>query len=107
MRKLNRKEFKSLVAGYYGIAYNELTRTSRLAHIVHARHVAIFLWREYTGRSWNAIAADFGYLDHTSAIHGYRKIKRMVQNAHESKLRYDIKVLTDEIKKGEVQCACA
>lgn len=44
-----------------------------------ARHLAMYLAREHTGLSYKDIGVHFGDRDHTTVLHGYRKILKEVE----------------------------
>lgn len=66
------------VAEHYKVSEQEIMGTSRKANIAHARHVAVFITREILADSWKHIGALFGNKDHTTMMHGYRKIREMM-----------------------------
>ena len=69
-----------LVAEYFEVAVAALKGPRRQIHIVIARHIAIYLCRELTPLSFPLIAEQFGYRDHTTAMHAYAKIKTCMLN---------------------------
>ncbi|MBS1724964.1 MAG: chromosomal replication initiator protein DnaA [Armatimonadetes bacterium] len=71
------------VGKHYQIPVIEIRGISRKAPIAHARHVAVFITREITGDSWKHIGALFGNRDHTSMMHGYRKIRELMNRDKE------------------------
>ncbi len=85
----------SCVSQHLGIPSDQIRGTSRKAPIAHARHVAIYVTRETTGDSWKHIGAQFGNRDHTSMMHGYKKIRELMTrdrdlNASVRKLMRDL-----------------
>ncbi|MCW5940499.1 MAG: chromosomal replication initiator protein DnaA [Fimbriimonadaceae bacterium] len=66
------------VSKHYKIPTHEIKGTSRKAPVAHARHVAVYVTRTITGDSWKHIGALFGNRDHTSMMHGYKKIRGMM-----------------------------
>ncbi|MCW5937089.1 MAG: chromosomal replication initiator protein DnaA [Fimbriimonadaceae bacterium] len=71
------------VSKHYKIPPSDIKGSSRKAPIAHARHVAVYVTREITGDSWKHIGALFGNRDHTSVMHGYRKIREMMNRDKE------------------------
>ena len=63
------------VAKSYNISVEELTSKSRVAHIKTARQVAMYLLGEELGLSLNKVAQEVGVKDHTTVMHGQKKIK--------------------------------
>lgn len=79
------------VSGHYRISVEDICGQSRKAPIVHARHVAVYLVRELTGDSWKQIGSLFGDRDHTSMMHGHRKVSELI--AEDREVRSTVKVL--------------
>ncbi len=71
------------VSRHYQIPVPDIRGLSRKAPIAHARHVAVFITREITGDSWKHIGALFGNRDHTSMMHGYKKIRELMNRDKE------------------------
>lgn len=71
------------VSKHFQIPVLDIRGICRKAPITHARHVAVFLTREITGDSWKHIGALFGNRDHTSMMHGYRKIRELMNRDKE------------------------
>lgn len=83
------------VSRHYRIEVKEITGTSRKAPVAHARHVAVYMTREILGDSWKHIGALFGNKDHTSMMHGYKKIRAMMNRDKE--LNASIKMLIRDV----------
>jgi len=66
------------VSKHYRVGEDEILGISRKAHIAQARHVAIYITREILGDSWKQIGARFGNKDHTSMMHGYKKVRQLL-----------------------------
>ena len=62
------------VAAATSLRLSDLKGTSRRRSTVLARSIAIYLIREWTGLSLEAIGQLFGHRDHTTVLHAYRKI---------------------------------
>lgn len=71
------------VSKQYDIPVQEIKGESRKAPIAHARHVAVYVTREITKGSWKHIGQLFGNRDHTSMMHGYRKIRQLMDHDRE------------------------
>lgn len=69
----------TVVSRHFKISKEAIKGASRKAPVAHARHVAVYITREMTGDSWKHIGAEFGNRDHTSVLHGYRKIQTQMQ----------------------------
>jgi chromosomal replication initiator protein len=79
------------VSKHFRISVDEIKGARRHAHIVQARHVAVYITRELTGDSWKHIGQQFGDRDHTSMMHGYQKINELMHNDKE--LRSTVRLL--------------
>lgn len=87
------------VGKLYKIDVQEIKGTSRKAPIAHARHVAVYVTREILGDSWKHIGALFGNRDHTSMMHGYKKIREMMNR--DKDLNASVKMLMRDLYPDE------
>lgn len=62
------------VAEYYQIRREDLSSKKRTKTLTLPRHVAMYLCKELTSHSYPEIAAAFDKRDHTTILHGCRKI---------------------------------
>ena len=69
----------SAVADYFGFTVEELVAHDRRRPLVHARQVAMYVFREITDLSYPQIGKVFGSRDHTTIIYGFDKIKDQMQ----------------------------
>jgi len=69
----------AVTAEYFGISMEDLCGSSRSRTLVTARQVAMYLCRELTDLSLPKIGQHFGGRDHTTVIHGYRKIEALMK----------------------------
>ncbi len=86
--KVNAKTVLEKTAAYYEISYNDITGTKRSSDIVVPRQVAMFIMREELSLSFPRIAKSLGGKDHTTIMHGVKKIK--TQSANDSVMSQDI-----------------
>ena len=63
------------VAKYFQLTPKEMCSKSRIAHIKNARQVAMYILAKELGMSTPKIAAEVGVKDHTTVMHGIRKIE--------------------------------
>lgn len=63
----------AVTARYYGFRPAILVGPRRFGQLVRARHVGMHVAKSY-GYSLPQIASAFGRLDHTTALHGVRKV---------------------------------
>lgn len=67
------------VCDFYEVNENDLKSACRASRITYARQVAMYLSRELTPKSFPLIARMLGDRDHTTILHGWRKIGRLVE----------------------------
>jgi len=93
-RTMPMKAVVATVAEYYEIPLREILGPTRVAKVAFARQVAMYLLRASFDRSWKDIGRRVRR-DHTCAIHGHRKIGRLLET--DQKLRDDIDVLRTKL----------
>lgn len=71
------------VAEYYNIKVADLVSKRRSRSIARPRQVAMALAKELTSHSLPEIGDAFGGRDHTTVLHGCRKIKELIESDHE------------------------
>lgn len=64
---------------YYGIKLNDLVSARRTANVTLPRQVAMYLAKDMTESSYPSIARMTGNRDHTTAIHSFRKIEKLIK----------------------------
>jgi chromosomal replication initiator protein len=62
-------------AKYFSLSSGDLMSKSRSRPLTQARHIAMYLTRECTGLSLLKIGEIFGGRDHTTVLHGIRKVE--------------------------------
>jgi len=67
------------VSERFGLSVIELCSEKRSQSIAYPRQVAMYLSRELTDSSLPKIGKEFGGRDHTTVIHAYSKIDRMIR----------------------------
>ena len=72
-------DVKRAICKRLGVSRNDLTTHCRSAQLVRPRHIAIYLCRVLTPRSFPYIGRHFGGRDHTSALHAFKKIEALRQ----------------------------
>ena len=93
LRPVSPKQIVEKVAKYYNLSVKEMCSKSRVAHIKNARQVAMFIISKELGTSTNKIAAEVGVKDHTTVMHGIRKIE------NDLKLNFTLRDQIEEIKE--------
>ena len=90
-RKLTIEEIQRKVAEHYNIRLSDMIGPKRLRNIARPRQVAMYLAKQLTPRSLPEIGRRFGGRDHTTIIHGVRKIEELM--ASDSQLNDDLNLL--------------
>lgn len=86
------KPILRIIATYYEISIANLLGTMKPVYYVRPRHVAMYLARKITGRSYPAIGRAMGNRDHTSVMHGHDRIAARIQT--DPVLRAEVEELT-------------
>ena len=90
-RRLTIDEIQRKVAEHYNIRLADMLSPRRARTIARPRQIAMFLCKEMTAKSLPEIGRKFGGRDHTTIMHG---VKRIVQLTDEdAALREDVAVL--------------
>ena len=76
-------KIQKVVANHYNISLSSMRGKRRMKAIILPRDVATYLSREYTALSLKEIGKEFGGRDHTTVIHAYNKIKKLLNKNNE------------------------
>ena len=87
------KQIVDKVAKYYNLSVKEMCGKSRVANIKNARQVAMFILSKELSLSTNKIASEVGVKDHTTVMHGIKKIEQ------DLKLNFALRDQIEEIKE--------
>ena len=74
-RAVSPKKIVNTVADVSGLSVKEMCGKSRVSNIKTARQIAMFLLSEELGLSTTKIALEVGVKDHTTVMHGIKKIR--------------------------------
>lgn len=85
-KPLNIETIQETVSEYFKIKESELLGNKRNKQIVLARQIAMYLCRHLVSASYPSIAESFGKKDHTTVLHAYEKINRLLDKNRETKL---------------------
>ncbi len=86
---------KDSVASYFNIQSKDLASPRRDQSITKPRHIAMYLCQTLLNMSLNEIGENFGKRDHTTVLHGTKKITNDLQT--DVNLQKNIKELTELI----------
>ena len=93
VRPTSSKQIVDKVAKYYNLTTKELCSKTRVSHIKTARQVAMFLLSKELSMSTTKIASEVGVKDHTTVMHGVKKIE------NDLKLNFALRDQIEEIKE--------
>ena len=96
-KKLKPKVVLEICADYYDISLKDITSSRRDREIVVPRQIAMYLMRSKLGMSFPKIASSLGGRDHTTIMHGVRKIEAQLQQ--DQQLGSDITQLSEAMSK--------
>ncbi len=92
-RLIPSKQIVEKVAKYYDLPVKEMCSKSRVAHIKTARQVAMYILSKELSLSTTKIANEVGVKDHTTVMHGIKKIES------DLKLNFTLRDQIEEIKE--------
>lgn len=98
-RKVSPKQVVEQTAQYYNIKPTDLTGSKRDREIVLPRQVAMYIMRDELNMSFPQIAHALGGRDHTTVMHGVKKIHGML--TADDSLSHELKTLKEKIAATE------
>ena len=90
-RKVSIEEIQRKVADHYNIRLSDLIGPKRVRNFARPRQVAMYLCKQLTSRSLPEIGRRFGGRDHTTVIHGVRRIEEL--KLQDGQIAEDIEML--------------
>lgn len=94
-KRVEVKDILQKTADYFNISFEEITGTRRNKEIVLPRQIAMYFMRTELHLSFPIIASKLGGRDHTTIMHGVKKLETAIPN--NSDLAGDINKLKQEI----------
>ena len=82
-RRIQISTIQDTVADYYHVKRSDMLSKRRTRNVVRPRQMAMYLCRELTNHSLPEIGEAFGGRDHTTVLHGWRKIRELVASNEE------------------------
>ena len=73
-----------MICKYFDITIKDLKSSQRSNDIAFPRQVGMYLCRILTNESFPKIGEAFGKRDHTTVMHGYKKIEQEIKQNPES-----------------------
>lgn len=90
-RKITIEEIQRRVSEHYNIRLSEMIGPRRVRTIARPRQVAMFLAKQLTSRSLPEIGRRFGGRDHTTVMHGVKRIEEL--KTLDSQIAEDLELL--------------
>ena len=78
-RKISIDEIQRRVAEHYNIRLSDMIGPKRVRNFARPRQVAMYLCKQLTSRSLPEIGRRFGGRDHTTVMHGVKRIEELRQ----------------------------
>lgn len=88
-------EITKAVCEFYNVNYKELMGKKKTKEIALPRQIAMYLCRELTGNTYPHIGTAFNGRDHTTVMHAYVKIMKMIEK--DSRFKESIDKLKNKI----------
>ncbi len=86
---------QEVICKYFNITMKDLKSSQRSNDIAFPRQIGMYLCRILTNESFPKIGEAFGKRDHTTVMHGYKKIEQEIKQNPES----NTKLIVDSVKK--------
>ena len=90
-RKVTIEEIQRKVSEHYNIRLSEMIGPKRVRTIARPRQVAMYLAKHMTSRSLPEIGRRFGGRDHTTVMHGVKKVEELKGQDHQ--IAEDLEIL--------------
>ena len=85
---------QEMVCKYFNISMKDLSSAQRSNDIAFPRQIAMYLCRTLTNESFPKIGEAFGKRDHSTIMHGYKKIEQEIKQNPES----NTKLIVESVK---------
>jgi chromosomal replication initiator protein len=90
-KKVTIDDIQRKVAEYYNIKLSDMHSSRRSTNIARPRQVAMYLCKQLTTRSLPEIGRKFGGKDHTTVMHGIKRVQELMRE--DTELKEDIERL--------------
>jgi chromosomal replication initiator protein len=90
-RKITIEEIQRRVSEHYNIRLSDIIGPKRVRSYARPRQVAMYLCKQLTSRSLPEIGRRFGGRDHTTVMHGVRRIEEL--RVQDGQIAEDIEML--------------
>ncbi len=95
-RRITVDDIQKTVADHYGLKQSDLLCERRTRAVARPRHVAMYLAKSLTTRSYPDIGRRFGGRDHTTVLHAVKRIEAL--KAEDPTLAGDLELLARKLK---------
>jgi len=92
------KHIIQTVAEYFDIDIGDVLGKSREKRLAFPRQIIMYLLREEMNISYPSIGAELGGRDHTTAMHAYSKIVRVIKE--DDQLKRDMELIKQKMYSG-------
>ena len=95
-RRITVDEIQKTVADHFNLKQADLLSERRTRSVARPRQMAMYLCKQHTTRSYPDIGRRFGGRDHTTVLHGVRKIEELM--AQDDQIARDVEALTRKLR---------
>jgi len=95
-RRITVDEIQKTVAEHFSLKQADLLSERRTRAVARPRQIAMWLCKQHTTRSYPDIGRRFGGRDHTTVLHGVRKIEELI--ASDDQIARDVETLTRKLR---------
>jgi len=95
-RRITVDEIQKTVAEHFSMKQADLLSERRTRAVARPRQIAMYLCKQHTTRSYPDIGRRFGGRDHTTVLHGVRKIEELL--ATDDQIARDVEALTRKLR---------
>ena len=95
-RKISVEEIQRKVSEHFNIRLSDMIGPKRLRSYARPRQIAMYLCKQLTTRSLPEIGRRFGGRDHTTVMHGVRRIEELKQS--DGQIAEDLELLGRALK---------
>jgi chromosomal replication initiator protein len=95
-RRITVDEIQKTVAEHFNMKQADLLSERRTRAVARPRQIAMWLCKQHTTRSYPDIGRRFGGRDHTTVLHGVRKIEELMPL--DDQIARDVEALTRKLR---------
>jgi chromosomal replication initiator protein len=95
-RRITVDEIQKTVAEHFNLKQADLLSERRTRAVARPRQIAMWLCKQHTTRSYPDIGRRFGGRDHTTVLHGVRKIEELMPK--DDQIAKDVETLTRKLR---------